>query len=173
MKTAQEIPKKSWSPPNLLACIGFLYNVVHKIGHFWKFNRARAREIYVEERRSGDWDKLRKNKWITFDKNYATFETNLREKNWYIQSAYDQEKLDKGNEGKGKIFKKNKIKWTKYNKIKISWKEGEEEKEEEEDEEEDEEEEECFCSDTSYTSFKSHFLDPQITKSSCFSLIVH
>ena len=32
-------------PPKLLACIGFLYKVVHKIGRLRKFNRAREIEF--------------------------------------------------------------------------------------------------------------------------------
>ena len=41
------IQRKSWSnvPPKLLACIGFLYKVVHKIGHLRKFNCAREIEF--------------------------------------------------------------------------------------------------------------------------------
>ena len=31
-------------PPKLLACIGFLYKVVHKIGRLGKFNRSREIE---------------------------------------------------------------------------------------------------------------------------------
>ena len=39
--------RKSWSnvPPKLLACIGFLYKVVHKIGRLRKFNRSRESEF--------------------------------------------------------------------------------------------------------------------------------
>ena len=39
----KKIRRKSWSnvPPKLLACIGFLYKVVHKIGRLRKFNGAR------------------------------------------------------------------------------------------------------------------------------------
>ena len=38
---------ESWSnvPPKLLACIGFPYKVVHKIGHLRKFNRSREIEF--------------------------------------------------------------------------------------------------------------------------------
>ena len=32
-------------PPKLLACIRFLYKVVHKIGHLRKFNRSREIEF--------------------------------------------------------------------------------------------------------------------------------
>ena len=32
-------------PPKLLACIGFLYKVVHKIGQLRKFNRSREIEF--------------------------------------------------------------------------------------------------------------------------------
>ena len=32
-------------PPKLLACIGFLYKVVHKIGRLRKFNRSREIEF--------------------------------------------------------------------------------------------------------------------------------
>ena len=43
-KFYKKIRRKSWSnvPPNLLACIGFLYKVVHKIGRLRKFNRSRG-----------------------------------------------------------------------------------------------------------------------------------
>ena len=43
----KKIQRKSWSngQPKLLACIGFLYKVVHKIGHLRKFNRAREIEF--------------------------------------------------------------------------------------------------------------------------------
>ena len=34
-------------PPKLLACIGFLYKVVHKIGRLRKFNRSREIEFNV------------------------------------------------------------------------------------------------------------------------------
>ena len=46
-KCYKKIRKKSWSnvPPNLLACIGFLYKVVHKIGRLRKFNRSREIEF--------------------------------------------------------------------------------------------------------------------------------
>ena len=39
--------RKSWSNvlPKLLACIRFLYKVVHKIGRLRKFNRAREIEF--------------------------------------------------------------------------------------------------------------------------------
>ena len=32
-------------PPKLLACLGFLYKVVHKIGRLRKFNRSREIEF--------------------------------------------------------------------------------------------------------------------------------
>ena len=43
----KKIRRKSWSnvPPKLLACIGFLYKVVHKIGRLRKFNRSREIEF--------------------------------------------------------------------------------------------------------------------------------
>ena len=43
----KQIQRKSWSnvPPKLLACIRFLYKVVHKIGRLRKFNRAREIEF--------------------------------------------------------------------------------------------------------------------------------
>ena len=43
-KFYKNIRRKSWSnvPPKLLACIGFLYKVVHKIGRLRKFNRSRG-----------------------------------------------------------------------------------------------------------------------------------
>ena len=43
----KKIRRKSWSnvPPKLLACIGFLYKVVHKIGRLWKFNRSHEIEF--------------------------------------------------------------------------------------------------------------------------------
>ena len=43
-KFYKTIRRKSWSnvPPKLLACIGFLYKVVHKIGRLRKFNRSRG-----------------------------------------------------------------------------------------------------------------------------------
>ena len=46
-KFHKKIWRKSWSnvPPKLLACIKFLYKVVHKIGCLWKFNRARESEF--------------------------------------------------------------------------------------------------------------------------------
>ena len=46
-KFYKKIGRKSWSnvPPKLLACIGFLYKVVHKIGRLRKFNRSREIEI--------------------------------------------------------------------------------------------------------------------------------
>ena len=46
-KFYKKIRKKSWSnvPPKLLACIGFLYKVVHKIGRLRKFNRSREIEF--------------------------------------------------------------------------------------------------------------------------------
>ena len=37
--------KLSNVPPNLLACIGFLYKVVHKIDRLRKFNRSREIEF--------------------------------------------------------------------------------------------------------------------------------
>ena len=46
-KFYKKIRMKSWSnvPPKLLACIGFLYKVVHKIGRLRKFNRSREIEF--------------------------------------------------------------------------------------------------------------------------------
>ena len=46
-KFYKKIRRKSWSnvPPKLLACIGFLYEVVHKIGRLRKFNRSREIEF--------------------------------------------------------------------------------------------------------------------------------
>ena len=46
-KFYKQIRRKSWSnvPPKLLACIGFLYKVVHKIGRLRKFNRSREIEF--------------------------------------------------------------------------------------------------------------------------------
>ena len=46
-KFHKKIQRKCWSnvPPKLLACIGFLYKVVHKIGRLRKFNRAREIEF--------------------------------------------------------------------------------------------------------------------------------
>ena len=46
-KFYKKIRKKSWSnvPPKLLACMGFLYKVVHKTGHLRKFNRSREIEF--------------------------------------------------------------------------------------------------------------------------------
>ena len=43
-KLYKKIRRKSWSnvPPKLVACIGFLYKVVHKIGRLRKFNRSRG-----------------------------------------------------------------------------------------------------------------------------------
>ena len=43
-KFYKKIRRKSWSnvPPKLVACIGFLYKVVHKIGCLRKFNRSRG-----------------------------------------------------------------------------------------------------------------------------------
>ena len=43
-KFYKKIRMKSWSnvPPKLVACIGFLYKVVHKIGRLRKFNRSRG-----------------------------------------------------------------------------------------------------------------------------------
>ena len=43
-KFYKNIRRKSWSnvPPKLVACIGFLYKVVHKIGRLRKFNRFRG-----------------------------------------------------------------------------------------------------------------------------------
>ena len=45
--TLKKVQRKSWSnvPPKLLACIRFLYKVVHKIGRLRKFNRAREIEF--------------------------------------------------------------------------------------------------------------------------------
>ena len=47
LKCHNKIQRKSWSnePPKLLACIRFLYKVVHKIGRLRKFNRARQIEF--------------------------------------------------------------------------------------------------------------------------------
>ena len=46
-KVYKKIRRKSWSnvPPKLLACIRFLYKVVHKIGRLRKFNRSREIEF--------------------------------------------------------------------------------------------------------------------------------
>ena len=46
-KFHEKIQRKSWSnvPPKLLACIRFLYKVVHKIGRLRKFNRSREIEF--------------------------------------------------------------------------------------------------------------------------------
>ena len=46
-KFYNKIRRKSWSnvPPKVLACIGFLYKVVHKIGRLRKFNRSREIEF--------------------------------------------------------------------------------------------------------------------------------
>ena len=46
-KFYKKIRRKSWSnvPPKLVACIGFLYKVVHKIGRLRKFNRSREIEF--------------------------------------------------------------------------------------------------------------------------------
>ena len=46
-KFHKKIRRKSWSnvPPKLLACIGFLYKVVHKNGRLRKFNGAREIEF--------------------------------------------------------------------------------------------------------------------------------
>ena len=46
-KFHEKIQRKSWSnvPPKLLACIKFLYKVVHKNGHLRKFNHAREIEF--------------------------------------------------------------------------------------------------------------------------------
>ena len=46
-KFYKKIRRKSWSnvPPKLLACIRFLYKVVHKIGRLRKFNRSREIEF--------------------------------------------------------------------------------------------------------------------------------
>ena len=43
-KFYKKIRRKSWSNvlPKLVACIGFLYKVVHKIGRLRKFNRSRG-----------------------------------------------------------------------------------------------------------------------------------
>ena len=42
-KFHKTIQRESWSnvPPKLLACLRFLYKVVHKNGRLWKFNRSR------------------------------------------------------------------------------------------------------------------------------------
>ena len=47
MKIAQKNQRKSWSnvPPKLLACLRFLYKVVHKNGRLRKFNRSREIEF--------------------------------------------------------------------------------------------------------------------------------
>ena len=44
MKLHKKVQSKNWSnvPPKLLACVRFLYKVVHKIGRLRKFNRARV-----------------------------------------------------------------------------------------------------------------------------------
>ena len=41
-KFDKKIQRKSWSnvPPKLVACVGFLYKVVHKTGRLRKFNRS-------------------------------------------------------------------------------------------------------------------------------------
>ena len=46
-KFYNKLRRKSWSnvPPKVLACIGFLYKVVHQIGRLWKFNRSREIEF--------------------------------------------------------------------------------------------------------------------------------
>ena len=46
-KFDKQIQRKSWSnvPPKLLACVRFLYKVVHKIGRLQKFNRSREIEL--------------------------------------------------------------------------------------------------------------------------------
>ena len=46
-KFYKTIRRKSWSnvPPKVVACIGFLYKVVHKIGRLRKFNRSREIEF--------------------------------------------------------------------------------------------------------------------------------
>ena len=46
-KFHKKIQRKSWSnvPPKLLACIRFLYKVVHKNGRLRKFNRSRGIEF--------------------------------------------------------------------------------------------------------------------------------
>ena len=46
-KLHKKIQSKSWSnvPPKLLACVRFLYKVVHKIGRLRKFNHAREIEF--------------------------------------------------------------------------------------------------------------------------------
>ena len=48
-KFHKKIQRKSWSKalPKLLACIGFLYKVVHKIGHLRKFNFTREIEFNI------------------------------------------------------------------------------------------------------------------------------
>ena len=46
-KFHKKIQRKSWSngPPKLLACLRFLYKVVHKNGRLRKFNRSREIEL--------------------------------------------------------------------------------------------------------------------------------
>ena len=46
-KFHKKVQRKSWSnvPPKLLACIGFLYKVVHKNGRLRKFNHSREIEL--------------------------------------------------------------------------------------------------------------------------------
>ena len=52
---SKKIKRKSWSnsPPKLLACMGFLYKVVHKIGCLRKFNRSRKIEFKRGGRANG------------------------------------------------------------------------------------------------------------------------
>ena len=46
-KLHKKIQRESWSnvPRKLLACIGFLHKVVHKIGRLRKFNHSREIEF--------------------------------------------------------------------------------------------------------------------------------
>ena len=46
-KLLKKVQRKNWSntPPKMLACIGFLYKVVHKIGRLRKLNRSREIEF--------------------------------------------------------------------------------------------------------------------------------
>ena len=46
-------------PPKLLACIGFLYKVVHKIGRLRKFNRSREIDFIFVLRKKGSKTKER------------------------------------------------------------------------------------------------------------------
>ena len=56
-KFHKKIQRKSWSNalPKLLACIRFLYKVVHKIGPLRKFNRAREIEFSFLPFRLPSW----------------------------------------------------------------------------------------------------------------------